>query len=97
VMRLYMKKQMTSFSFSYLGSSVYAHDELFNRQVKNIFHMPQAPIPPGLGVFFHQFDGRLNATISYLEGQLTDQDLDIITNALKALPLRKDDSKKAKV
>ena len=42
-------------------------------------------------MFFHQFDGKLNATVSYLEGLLTDRDLDIITNTLKALPLRKDD------
>jgi len=86
VMRLYMKKQMLSFSFSYLGSSAYTHARLFDRRIKNIFHMPQAPIPPGLGVFFHQFDGKLNATVSYLEGLLTAQDLDIITNSIKALP-----------
>jgi len=91
VMRLYMKKQMASFSFSYLGNSAYTHAELFNRRVKNIFHLPQAPIPPGLGVFFHQFNGKLNATVSYLEGSLTDQDLDIITKELKILPLKRDD------
>lgn len=91
VMRLYMKKQMISFSFSYLGNSAYTHAGLSNKRIKNMFHMPQAPIPPGLGVFFHQFDGKLNATVSYLEGLLTDRDLDIITNTLKALPLRKDD------
>ena len=97
VMKLYMKKQMTSFSFSYLGNSAYTHAQLFDRRIMNIFHMPRAPIPPGLGVFFHQFDGKLNATVSYLEGLLTDQDLDIITNALKALPLRDDDRKKTKM
>lgn len=87
VMGLYIKKKMTSFCFSYLGNSVYTHTHLLDKQVKNIFHMPRAAIPPGIGIFYHQFNGRINATVSYLDGMLTEEDLNIIMDDLRALPL----------
>ncbi|MFH1146846.1 MAG: hypothetical protein V1736_03980 [Pseudomonadota bacterium] len=74
VSRLPFKGKIASFCFSHLGRSAYLAPELNGVTVRNLFHMPRLPVPPGLGFFFNCFNGRLNLMISYLDGLLSEEE-----------------------
>jgi len=48
-----------------------------------MFHLPRVPNPPGVGIFFNQFKGVLNITLSYLEGVLSEEEADSIGGHLR--------------
>jgi hypothetical protein len=58
--------------------------ELMGAKITNLFHMPRGPVPPGIGVFFNSFRGRLNATISYLDGLFTDTEMEALERDLRS-------------
>jgi hypothetical protein len=70
-----LKGKMATFVFSHLGKSSYHSAECLGAGIENIFHMPRVPVPPGLGFFSNNFNGRLNLVISFLDGLLTDEEL----------------------
>ena len=84
IMRLYLKGQIASFSFSYVGESAYKPSFFMGQKILNVLHMPRVPVPPGFGVFFHRSQNKLNAVISFLEGMLTDKEVNMIVTKLKA-------------
>ncbi|MBW2570765.1 MAG: hypothetical protein JRE47_15750 [Deltaproteobacteria bacterium] len=92
IMRLYLKGRIASFSFSYVGESAYKYvgesaykpSFFMGQKILNVLHMPRVPVPPGFGVFFHRSQNKLNAVISFLEGMLTDKEVNMIVNKLKA-------------
>ncbi len=84
LMRLPLKGQIASFCFSYIGEAAYASPVFMEKKIHNIFHMPRVPIPPGLGIFFNQFQGKLNVVISYLDGMLEDDEIDTIVHTLQS-------------
>jgi len=84
LMRLPLKGQIASFCFSYIGEAAYASPVFMGKKIHNIFHMPRVPIPPGLGIFFNQFQGKLNVVISYLDGMLEKDEIDSIVHALQS-------------
>ena len=84
LMKLPLKGQIASFCFSYIGESAYASPVFMGKKVHNIFHMPRVPIPPGLGIFFGRFQGKLNVTFSYLDGILKDDEIDSIVHTLQS-------------
>lgn len=83
LLRLHLKDQIASFSFSYMGESAYRSSQFMGEKVKNVFHMPRVPVPPGLGIFFNQYRGKLNGVLSYLEGMLSDDEVDMIVKTLR--------------
>lgn len=84
LMRLYFKGEIASFCFSYVGDSTYTVPEFIGEKVRNIFHMPHVPIPPGLGVFFHKSLGKLHFVLSYADGILTDDEANRIVRDVKS-------------
>ncbi len=70
-----MKGRMATFAFSHLGKSAYQSDEFMGKKINNFFHMPRVPVPPGIGVFSNCHNGRLNLTLSWLDGLLTDNEV----------------------
>lgn len=84
LMRLPLKGQIASFCFSYVGEAAYASPVFMGKKIHNIFHMPRVPIPPGLGIFFNQFQGKLNVVFSYLDGMLEEDEIDSIVYALQS-------------
>jgi hypothetical protein len=79
----FMKAQwggkMGSYGFSYVGKTDFTSREFMGRPIRNLFHMPRVTAPPGLGVFFNQYRDRLNATFSYLDGMIgEDQACDVM-------------------
>ena len=67
--------QNGSFCSSHIGEALYNYPTFIEEEVLNIFHMPRPPIPPGLGIYFNQFQGRLNVTISYVDGLLSEEEV----------------------
>jgi hypothetical protein len=83
IMQLYLKGQIASFSFSYIGESAYKSSSFMGKKILNISHMPRVPVPPGLGIFFHQSQNKLNAVISFLEGILSDEEANELIHTLQ--------------
>ncbi|MDO9464310.1 MAG: hypothetical protein Q7J67_03335 [bacterium] len=84
LMRMPLKGQIASFCFSYIGESAYDSPMFMGKKIHNIFHMPRVPIPPGLGIFFNQFQGKLNVVFSYLDEMLEKDEIDSIIHTLRS-------------
>ncbi|MBU1713020.1 MAG: hypothetical protein KKD47_07945 [Proteobacteria bacterium] len=84
LMKIYLKGQIASFSFSYVGETAYESSCFMDNKIINIFHMPRVPVPPGIGIFFQQSKESLNVILSYLDGMLTDEESGKILNLLKS-------------
>lgn len=83
---LLARGENASFSFSFVGESAYTADYFMQKKVNNIFHLPRVPYPPGIGIFFNQFKGKLNTTLSCFQGILSDPEIEEVVEALKNLP-----------
>ena len=89
LVRLPLKGQMGSYCFAYVGDMAYPAHRLLDVEVRNLFHMPRVPLPPGLGFFFSNYHGRLNGVLSYLAGVLSEAEADgIARDAREALASR---------
>jgi len=84
IMRVYLKGQIASFSFSNVGESAYKSSNFMGKKILNILHMPRVPVPPGLGIFFHQFQNKLNVVLSFLEGILSDEEANELIHTLES-------------
>lgn len=84
LMKIYLKGQIASFSFSYLGETAYESSCFMNNKIKNIFHMPRVPVPPGIGIFFQQSKENLNVILSHIDGILTDEESAKLLGLLKS-------------
>jgi hypothetical protein len=84
VLRLMFRGEMASFNFSCIKESAYTPSHFIDSKVLNLFHMPRAPVPPGVGIFFNQFNGRINTVISHLEGMLDDESVEMLVDELKS-------------
>jgi hypothetical protein len=78
-----LKGRMATFVFSHLGKSAYHSDQIMGGNIKNFFHMPRVPVPPGLGFFSNYYQGRLNLVISHLDGLLADDEVNMLETAIR--------------
>jgi hypothetical protein len=78
-----MKGKVASFAYSHLGRSSYQSNELMGSSVENILHMPRVPVQPGIGFFSNLHKGRLNLAITYLDGIITDEDVDALEAGIR--------------
>jgi len=83
LMKIYLKGQIASFSFSYVGETAYESSYFMDNKIINLFHMPRVPVPPGIGIFFQQSKENLNVILSYIDGMLTDEESGKILSLLK--------------
>ena len=63
-----------TFAFSFLGETACRAREFLGHRILNLRHAPRVSTPPGLGIFLNEFDGRINVTVSSLEGLLTTEE-----------------------
>ncbi len=75
IVQMPLKGEFASFGFSFVGKSAYGSSEFLGVRVKNLFHMPIMPVPPGIGVVVNEYQGGLNAVLSHVEGMLTETDV----------------------
>lgn len=83
-LKLMSKKHFASFYFTYLNNT-YQQNKFMQEELQNIFHLPRTPKPPGVGIFFNQFENKLNITLSYFDDLLTDEQAGKISKSLKEL------------
>jgi hypothetical protein len=84
LLKLYLTENIASFCFSFLGDAGYMPSRFMGQKIRSSYHMPRVPVPPGLGVFFQESQGRLNASLSYSEGLLSEGEVDEVLGALKS-------------
>lgn len=74
VVRWQFKGEICSFYHSHTG--VFAPDltDFAGATVTNAYHLPCLATPPGTGLFFCERGGRLNITVTWREGCLTDEE-----------------------
>ena len=82
-MPIYLKGEVASFCFSFLGDSGQIPSSFMGNPINRSFHMTQVPLPPGLGILFHESRGRLNAGLSYANGLLENDEVESILEALQ--------------
>lgn len=81
----FLKGTGGSFSFSFLKESVYEFSNFMDTEVINLYHIPNIPKHPGIGLFFTIFNNKLNATFCYINSILNDRKLNLIKKSLKDL------------
>jgi hypothetical protein len=84
LMRARFKGEIASFCFSFVGESGRMPTRFMGKRVHRSYHMPTVPIPPGLGVFFQQSQGRLNLNLSHARGLLSREEVGRIVGSLKS-------------
>lgn len=75
--------EITSFFHSSTGEFSARLENVFGASVTNAYHVPSVSAPPGSGLFFGLFNGRLNATFSWREGSVTSAEAASVLAALR--------------
>lgn len=75
VVRWQFKGEIASFYHSHTGAFAPELVEFAGAKVTNANHLPCLATPPGTGLFFSERGGRVNVTVSWREGCLTDEEL----------------------
>ena len=83
LLHLPMNGKLATFAFSHLGKSSYQSNEFMGCSIGNIFHMPRVPVSPGIGFFSNLYGDRLNLVISYIEGIITEKELEKLEDAIQ--------------
>jgi hypothetical protein len=84
LMGIYLKGEIASFCFSFVGETDDTPTRFMGKEVRRSYHMTRVPIPPGLGVFFHQSQGKLNAYLTYAAGLLREDEVNAIVGGLRS-------------
>ncbi|MFC7338604.1 hypothetical protein ACFQY0_15520 [Haloferula chungangensis] len=79
---LYLKGEVCSLFHSHTGQFAPGTSSLFGSRLFNGYHVPTVSSPPGIGIFFSEFDGQLSCTISWKEGSLSQTELPLLRDTL---------------
>ena len=83
LLHLPMKGKMATFAFSHLGKCSYQHPAFMGKEIRNLFHMPRVPVPPGIGFFSNYYNNRLNLVISSLDGLLSNAEVMMLQQGMR--------------
>jgi len=81
--------RLSSFSFSTLGNTFTELKELFGVPVAEIKNYPSNSISPGVTFLFYEFRGKLRVMTSWVKGQYSDSEHDMVLKRVKDLMLNK--------
>ena len=70
--------EITSFFHSATGSFLGGLEEFGGSRILDAYHVPSVSAPPGSGLFFGEFGGRITATFSWREGSVNEKEADAI-------------------
>ncbi len=67
---------------SHTGTFAPGLETLFGSRLKNGYHVPSVCSPPGIGIFFSEYDGQLTMTVSWKDGCLSPLELELMKQTL---------------
>lgn len=73
---------ITSFFHSATGPFAVELDEFCGTRVIDAYHIPSVSAPPGSGLFFGEFHGRLNATFTWREGASNEAEAELVMETM---------------
>jgi hypothetical protein len=79
---LYLKGELCTLFHSHTGAFAPGLEEMAGCRVANGYHVPSVCSPPGAGIFFSEFDGRLTMTLSWKDGCLSPLELELMKQCL---------------
>lgn len=79
---LYLRGELCTLFHSHTGTFAPGLETLAGCRVTNGYHVPSVSSPPGVGIFFSEFDGRLSLTLSWKEGCFAPGELDLLKRTL---------------
>jgi hypothetical protein len=74
--------EVFSFNCADVGDFPSDLDRCFGRRVVNAYHVPAMPLRPGIGVFFNRCAGRSNLVVSWVEGVVSDREVEDIVEGV---------------
>jgi hypothetical protein len=83
LLRVYLKGEVASFCFSFVRETDQMPTHFMGNRIFHSYQIPRVPVPPGLGVFFHQCQGRLNVYLSCTQGLLRQDERAAIMDAVR--------------
>jgi len=82
-MKLPTKGVVTSFSFSDIGPSLKDFDTFMGRKIKDVFHYPPNPVPPGFTTVFMRYNSQLRVIVGSTEQSMTPTELQKFESLLR--------------
>ena len=79
---IYLKGEICSLFHSHTGQFAPGVTELFGSRLVNGYHVPSVSSPPGIGIFFSEYDGQLTGTLSWKKGSLDEDELKLLKSTL---------------
>jgi hypothetical protein len=84
IMRLQFKGELCTCFQSFTGQFAPEVTHFAGAKVCNAYHLPCLGAPPGTGLFFSEHGDRLNVTLAWREGVLTDGERQLMMGRLRA-------------
>lgn len=81
---VYLKGELCTLFHSHTGRFAPGLEEMHGSRVTNGYHVPSVCSPPGIGIFFSEFDGQLSLTLSWKDGCLSSLELELMKQTLAA-------------
>jgi hypothetical protein len=75
--------EVTSFFHSSTGNFALSSDQLCGTRVLDAYHVPSVSAPPGSGIFFGEYSGRITATFSWRERAVSEVEAELILDQLR--------------
>lgn len=79
---IYLRGELCTLFHSHTGAFAPGLETLAGSRVTNGFHVPTVCSPPGVGIFFSDYDGRLSLTLSWKEGCFSEEELALLKSTL---------------
>jgi len=79
------KGEFASCGFSCVGKGGYRPQKFMEADVENLYHMPLVPLPPGLGFVVNQYGKKMNATLSFVDGLMSREEVSAVENRVRQL------------
>ncbi len=84
IIRAQFRGEICSCFHSYTGPFAATMTRFAGSPITNAYHLPCLGTPPGTGIFFGEREERLNITITWREGALTDEEKSLMVAQLRA-------------
>ncbi|WP_294387117.1 hypothetical protein [Prosthecobacter sp.] len=75
--------QICSLFHSHTGSFLPGRGEFAGAPVQNVYNIPNVCSPPGLGIFFSDFAGRITLTLSWRRGSVSPEEVETVNQKIQ--------------